>query len=74
MVGEMEVDRSINQPIHLIMRMAETYDAYMAAAGVKEYLVPVPREREQVINGIKKIFGEPYRQDQFYDWFKRELK
>lgn len=73
-VGELGVDPAISRPQFILLKLLETYDAFLLSKGVVSYLACIPVENQRYLDIIKEVAGiEPYTRDSEFAWINRRL-
>lgn len=73
-VGELGVDPSIKRPQFILLKLLETYDAFLLSKGIVSYLACIPLKMRNYLDVIEKVSGiKPYTQDSKFAWINRRL-
>lgn len=73
-VNELGVDPNIGQPQFLLLKLLDTYEAYLRHIGIVSFLFCVPLVFPEYIDIIGRVSGlKPYTQDSQVAWFNRRL-
>ena len=73
-VGELGIDPAIKRPQFILLKLLETYDAFLLSKGVVSYLACIPLKMKHYLDVIEKVAGiKPYTQDSEYAWINRRL-
>lgn len=73
-LGELGIDPAIRNPLHVIVKLLEAYDAFLFRAGVTSYLACVSLDNPEFLSIIEKASGvKPYTQDSKWAWINRRI-
>lgn len=72
-IGKLIVDKKIPNPAFVIMRLFQSYEYLLAYKGIKEYFIPVANSRDVIIDYLKELGIEEYKNDRDprNKWFRR---
>lgn len=70
-LAELAVDPDIKHPGFLMLKLMETYDAFLYSNGVTIWQTCVPLDQKEWKDTVERILGKPFHTDNQYAWFKR---
>jgi hypothetical protein len=72
--GPLEVDKSLDNPLIVAIRLVDAYDNVMRSVGINSYLFSVDKDNEQWKDIMERATGlESYAEDETRYWYRKEL-